>query len=103
MVPRRLWCAVAFGIGLLAADAARAQGIRVGGTRIRARIYGDYVLASANPRDEAQVSLLWRQAEHVLAPHDPALGRHSLAVTRATVERLRQAGIDVAIEAGSVQ
>src|SRR4051794_2754281 len=69
----------------------------------RPRVYDDFVEATANPRDDAQVTELWQQAEHVLEPHDPVLARHTLVVTRATVDRLRRAGIDVTIEATSVQ
>jgi MYXO-CTERM domain-containing protein len=82
---------------------ARAQGLQAGQTQIRARIYGDLVLATANPRDDVQVTQLWQRAEHVLAPHDPQVGPHSLAVTRSTLDQLRRAGIDVTVQAGSVQ
>jgi hypothetical protein len=74
-----------------------------GQVRIRPHVYDDFVLASATPRDQAQVEALWRLAEHVLAPHDPALVPHRLAVSRGTLEGLRRAGIDVAVEAASVQ
>jgi hypothetical protein len=50
--------------------------------RIRPRVYEDLVAATANPRDDAQVAELWQQAEHVLAPHDPAVTPHTLALTR---------------------
>jgi MYXO-CTERM domain-containing protein len=82
---------------------ARAQGLQAGPTKIRAQMYGDLVLATANPRDDAQVTQLWQRAEHVLAPHDPQLSQHRLAVTRATLDQLRRAGIDLTVQAGSVQ
>jgi hypothetical protein len=84
-------------------QAAPSASARPGVVQIRPRLYEDFVMATASPRDEAQVAALWQQAEHVLAPHDPAVTPHTLAVTRPTLDRLRRAGIEVTLEPTSVQ
>src|SRR4051812_37723266 len=95
---RGMLVAVCLGLGL-GAEAGEAA---AAGTVVkvpRPRVYEDFVQVTANPRDDAQVAELWQQAEHVLEPHDPVVARHTLVLTRPTLERLRRAGIDLAVDA----
>jgi MYXO-CTERM domain-containing protein len=103
MSQQPMYVALCVSLGLGVATVQAAPPGSPSAVRLRPRIYADLVTVTANPRDDGQVAELWQQAEHVLAPHDPALTPHTLAVTRATLERLRGRGIAVAIEPTSVQ
>jgi MYXO-CTERM domain-containing protein len=69
----------------------------------RLRPYAGYRYVTALPRDEADVRSIWSVAEYVLAPHDPRLAPHRLAVTRASQRALEALGISVRIEAADMQ
>ena len=60
---------------------------------LRPHLYQDRVYVRAQPRDADEVERIWRIAEDVLAPHDPAVVEHELVVTRATLARLQAEGI----------
>jgi hypothetical protein len=93
-------CARAFvaGAALVAALGSGAPAVAQ-----RRGLYADFVIASARPRDAAEVARLWAGAEFVLSPHDPQIVAHELVVTRATLARLRGAGLRVTATSGSVQ
>jgi hypothetical protein len=58
----------------------------------------DALVVKVQPRSGAEVTRIWRLAEHVLSPHDPRLAPHTLVVTRAGLEELRAAGIRADVE-----
>jgi predicted deacylase len=51
------------------------------------------IAVTADPASDDQVAAIWRLAEHVLGPHDPAPRPHALLVTRRTAALLREQGI----------
>jgi carboxypeptidase T len=65
--------------------------------------YAGQLLVTAQPRTAAEVERLWALADNVLAPHDPAVTAHTLVVTRATLERMRAAGLAVSAQPIDVQ
>ncbi len=73
------------------------------GAKGRDRPYLGYVLATAEAASDEQVEQIWRLAENVLEPHDPAPGPHRLVITRATLRRLRALNISVRVERTDVQ
>ena len=62
------------------------------------RPYADHLYATALPRNDAEVAALWRLAEHVLTPHDPRLGPHTVVISRAALDRLRAAGVELTVQ-----
>jgi hypothetical protein len=62
----------------------------------------DLVHVVAEPRTRAEAERVWQLADHVLAPHDPAAGPHSLALRPSTLRRLRAEGIDLRVQEGDL-
>jgi hypothetical protein len=76
---------------------AGAQGLRTPSGAYRGQL-----LVTAEPRNEADLGVIWDLAEDVLEPHDPGLTTHRMVVTAETVRRLRARQIPVRVESRDV-
>src|SRR5689334_20080553 len=69
----------------------------------RAKAYERFLYVTADAKTASEVDAIWSRAEHVLEPHAPSMGAHTMAVTPETLAALRKAGIDAKVEPASVQ
>ncbi len=97
MIPGRLTI-LSLALVALVSPVRAAPAARTGADRP----YRDHRLVTAQPRSDADVEAIWRLAENVLEPHDPARAPHRIVVTPATVRRLRALRIPLRVEPDDV-
>src|SRR5437773_647139 len=84
-------------VAVASAEPAQASSAR------RSRPYVDYVLATVDAPTDREVQLIWKNAEHVLSPHDPHPQLHEIVISKKTLARLLSLGLRVNVSPVDVQ
>lgn len=85
-------------IAMLAPISAHADS-----TQARSRPYVGQRYASLSPKNMAEVEAIWTRASAVLAPHEPQLVEHRVAIRPDDLRALEQAGIQARVLDDDVQ